>query len=320
MRHSASRFYPRFSPRFSFVSTAAAIAALMGVAALPAQAESIATSASSAGSVSSRQLSDSIGQSSDSSSKDRKVAKRRETDIVQRLWSSEFAWKVRTAPTFREWAERYQRAYTVRKRAPWRDRQILAHALPALGAMRLDQVTRSACQEYLARRAATEGLLLRRLLELQLDALEEQLGLAETYPAYMFRRFGDPAGVHWQSAAYELHEFIRQCREHEVPVAIALFPHLSPGLSAGAYEFTELYDQVLALCRDEAVPCVDLRATFAPYRDYTSLWVHRFDAHPNARAHRLTGERIAEALGPVWLEAGRSGGRTTLAAPRTSPR
>lgn len=69
MRHSSS-----LSSRVTFVSTVGAIAALMGFAALPAHADSIATSASSAGSVSSRQLSDSIGQSSDSSSKDRKVA------------------------------------------------------------------------------------------------------------------------------------------------------------------------------------------------------------------------------------------------------
>jgi hypothetical protein len=52
------------------------------------------------------------------------------------------------------------------------------------------------------------------------------------------------------------------------------------------------------------VPCVDLRATFAPYRDYLSLWVHRFDAHPNAHAHRLAGERILEVLGPLWLASG----------------
>ena len=67
MRHSFSR-----SSLFS--ATMAITAALAGFAAAPARADSIATSASSAGSVSSRQLSDSIGQSSDSSSRDRKVA------------------------------------------------------------------------------------------------------------------------------------------------------------------------------------------------------------------------------------------------------
>ena len=70
MRHSSSRF----SLASAAAAMVAALAALAGFATLPAHAESIATSASSAGSVSSRQLSDSIGQSSDSSSKDRKGA------------------------------------------------------------------------------------------------------------------------------------------------------------------------------------------------------------------------------------------------------
>ena len=52
------------------------------------------------------------------------------------------------------------------------------------------------------------------------------------------------------------------------------------------------------------MPCVDLRATYAPYRDYLSLWVHRFDAHPNAHAHRLARERILEVLGPLWRASG----------------
>jgi hypothetical protein len=77
---------------------------------------------------------------------------------------------------------------------------------------------------------------------------------------------------------------------------------------AGTYEFAELHDQVLDLCRQEGVPCVDLRATFAAHRDYVSLWVTRFDPHPNALAHRLAGERLIEVLGPLWLAAGRTAG------------
>jgi lysophospholipase L1-like esterase len=157
-------------------------------------------------------------------------------------------------------------------------------------------------------RRLTDHMLLRKMLEEQSDALQERLGLAETYPAYMYDRFGDPAGAHWQTAAYELRNFIRECRKHQTPLAIALFPHLSAGLPAGAYEFDELYDQVLDLCRQENVPCVDLRSTYAPYRDYTSLWLTRFDPHPNARAHRLAAERLVEVLGPFWLAAGRAAG------------
>ena len=134
--------------------------------------------------------------------------------------------------------------------------------------------------------------------------------MTETYPAYMNRLFGDTASPHWQAAAHELRRFIAECRTHRTPVAIALFPHLSAGLPTGAYEFADLHDQVLEICREESVPCVDLRATFAPSRDYLSLWVHRFDAHPNAHAHRLAGERILEVRGPAHGHAVRREGQS----------
>ena len=67
MRHSFSHL-----SRLSLALAAAAAATALFTT--PARADSLVTSASSAGSVSSKQLSDSIGQSSDSSSKDRKVA------------------------------------------------------------------------------------------------------------------------------------------------------------------------------------------------------------------------------------------------------
>jgi hypothetical protein len=39
---------------------------------------------------------------------DRKLAERREAEIVRELWSGAFGWKERKAPTFREWAEKYK--------------------------------------------------------------------------------------------------------------------------------------------------------------------------------------------------------------------
>jgi hypothetical protein len=170
-------------------------------------------------------------------------------------------------------------------------------------------------------RRVSARTLLRWLLEKQFIAVQERLGLVETYPEYVYRMFGDPGGVHWEAAAHELRGFIRECRAHRTPVAIALFPHLSAGLPAGAYEFAEVHDQVLALCREESVPCVDLRSTFVPYRDYVSLWVNRFDPHPNVLAHRLAGERLFEILGPLWLDAGRPAGRPRASrdAARDSP-
>jgi hypothetical protein len=151
----------------------------------------------------------------------------------------------------------------------------------------------------------TDRTLLRWMLREEYQAALENLGLLETYPAYMHRFFAEPASPRWPIADRALRAFIQECRAHHTPVAIALFPHLSAGLPAGGYEFAELHDQVLDLCRQEGVPCVDLRATFAARRDYVSLWVHRFDAHPNGLAHRLAAERLLEELGPLWIAAGR---------------
>jgi hypothetical protein len=170
-------------------------------------------------------------------------------------------------------------------------------------------------------RRVIDRTLLGWMLQKQFTAVQERLGLVETFPEYVYRMFSDPAGVHWKAAAHELRGFIRECQAHRTPVAIALFPHLSAGLPAGAYEFSEVHEQVLELCREESVPCVDLRSTFVPYRDYVSLWVHRFDPHPNVLAHRLAGERLYEILAPLWLDAGRPAGRPPVGrdAARDSP-
>jgi hypothetical protein len=90
---------------------------------------------------------------------------------------------------------------------------------------------------------------------------------------------------------------------------------VSAGLSAGTYEFAELYDQVVDLCREEGALCVDLRSTYVPYRDYTSLWVNRFDPHPNVLAHRLAAERLMEVLGPFAAGASARGGVSRDAGP-----
>jgi hypothetical protein len=160
----------------------------------------------------------------------------------------------------------------------------------------------------------TDRTLLRWMLREEYQGALEQLGLVETYPAYLHRMFAEPASPRWAIEDRALRAFFEECRRHHTPVAIALFPHLSAGLSAGAYEFAELHDQVLDVCRHEGVPCVDLRATFAGRLDYARLWVHRFDAHPNALAHRLAGERLVEVLGPVWLGAARAAAPAARAA------
>ncbi len=132
---------------------------------------------------------------------------------------------------------------------------------------------------------------------------QEKLGLVETYPDYMYRRFGDPDGPHSTYAIERIQEFIDECRRHGIGVSLVLFPHVDPDLSAGRYRYDYLHDRVLEACRRERITCVDLRSTFAAYPDYLTLWATRLDPHPSALAHRLAADRLMEMWGPFWLQA-----------------
>jgi integrase len=57
-------------------------------------------------------------------------------------------------PFFTAWVKDYLATYTVKKKAAWRDEQILTPALPFFGRYRLDEVTRSLCVRYLNKRGA----------------------------------------------------------------------------------------------------------------------------------------------------------------------
>lgn len=98
-------------------------------------------------------------------------------------------------------------------------------------------------------------------------------------------------------------EFLRSCKEKNVPVAVLLVPDLAP-LGEGPYPFASIHLKVLEWCGQEGVTCVDLFPVFEPYlRDvakHETLWVNRFDAHMGVLANRLAATRLLEVFGPVW--------------------
>jgi integrase len=65
-------------------------------------------------------------------------------------------WLSAPAPTVEEyWTTTYRPTYTIAKRAPRMDDQMMAHALPVLGSLRLDAVTTSDCVRFLNIRRAS---------------------------------------------------------------------------------------------------------------------------------------------------------------------
>ncbi len=83
-----------------------------------------------------------------------KSALRKADEIKVKLRNEEDFGTKKQAPTFQAWATDYQETYSVRKRAPWRDRQIIAPALGEWRFKRLDEITRAHAVRYANKRLA----------------------------------------------------------------------------------------------------------------------------------------------------------------------
>lgn len=125
-----------------------------------------------------------------------------------------------------------------------------------------------------------------------------------SYSNDMFRRFGRPESEASRQADAALLEFMRTAKAHSVPLAVVLVPHLAP-TTGSDYAFAYLHQRVLAACRREHVPCVDLLDTFSPYLakpgGAKQLWVNQFDSHMGPKANQLAAAELFRALGPLWM-------------------
>jgi hypothetical protein len=137
------------------------------------------------------------------------------------------------------------------------------------------------------------------LMDQEWNLLQDRLGLSGSYKEYMLRRFGDPESSESREAIKTLKDFIGLCQSQGTPMGLMLFPDIESDLGA-TYAFDSLHNQVLEVCAQEGITCIDLRSTFAPY-DYKKLWVNRFDSHPNSLANRLIAGRLMDVYEQTWL-------------------
>jgi len=137
------------------------------------------------------------------------------------------------------------------------------------------------------------------LLQRQWVALQEALGLVESYTAYMRRRFGRADSVGAREFASNLSEFVALAARRSVPVGMVLFPHVGPALKHD-YPFEPLHRLVLEACAAVRIECLDLYPALAAHPDYRELMVTSLDPHPSELAHRLAAERILKAFAPAW--------------------
>lgn len=127
------------------------------------------------------------------------------------------------------------------------------------------------------------------LLNEQWITLQSRLGWVQSYKEYMLARFTDPNSPSSVAAKSELQKFIDICKQHGIPLGMVLFTH--------EVELGFLADRVLALCQREAIPCLDLRETFAEHKPD---WASRLDPHPGPSANRLVADRLMQTFSETW--------------------
>jgi lysophospholipase L1-like esterase len=135
------------------------------------------------------------------------------------------------------------------------------------------------------------------LLHRHLTTIRENLGWVNSYDDYMLAHFGDPDSASSLAAKETLQKFINISKEQRLPVGIVIFS--DSYFRNSRLDF--LIERVLQLCEEEAITCLDLRSTFAPYKEDPKLWANRLDPHPSPFANRLVADRLMETFGEVWL-------------------
>lgn len=140
-----------------------------------------------------------------------------------------------------------------------------------------------------------------RLLIDHWNQFQEAVGLAEGYTRYMARHLRDPNSPDAREGFVLLETFIERARAAGVPSGGVLFPALYGLDEKGAnYPFDYLNDRIRMIYTVEQTPYLDLLPAFLTVRDAPSLWVSRFDPHPNAKANRLAATAILNKFLSTW--------------------
>ena len=138
------------------------------------------------------------------------------------------------------------------------------------------------------------------LLNRQFAVFQEHFGITKGYIEYIQERFGDPQSADSLEAMRIMKELIDECKRRDIAMGIVLFPHSHNNPQAD-YPFNYLHDRMRDLCHEKNIACLDLREAFEPFRGTQTLWVNRFDGHPNALANRIAADAILEGFRATWL-------------------
>ncbi len=123
-----------------------------------------------------------------------------------------------------------------------------------------------------------------------------------SYQQYLTDLLADPEGKPARNARRVLLKLIDHYKEKNLPFGIVLFPSFYGPMDQ--YKLGFLHEQVLKVCSEKDVQCLDLRDKYRDV-DNKKLWANDFDPHPSALAHEIAADAIDEFFGPFWMEAAR---------------
>jgi lysophospholipase L1-like esterase len=137
------------------------------------------------------------------------------------------------------------------------------------------------------------------VLNLGFKQLQTDLGLAPS--TNYFDKFADPASIPAVAAQARLEAVLDMPAAADLPYGMILWP----ALYNLRFTFDEaLFNQVLAVCAERDISCLDLRPALAAAPTDASLMVNSYDAHPSKLAHQLAAEAalpwLKELIDPLF--------------------
>ena len=135
------------------------------------------------------------------------------------------------------------------------------------------------------------------LLQRGYGSLQRKNGTKKTYEQYLQDSMSDPASKLTIDAKTLLEKLIDHYKKKNTDFGIVLFPTFVGPMDSYSMDF--LHDQVLDVCREKDIQCLDLREAYRTF-DNKSLWANVFDPHPGILAHKIAADEIYKAFGPYW--------------------
>lgn len=138
------------------------------------------------------------------------------------------------------------------------------------------------------------------LLERTYASMQRNDGSKKSYTQYLVDDFSDAKGTQAVKARDLLGRFIDHHKKNGTPMGIVLFPSFYGPMDQ--YKLGFLHEQVLEVCAEKEIECLDLREKYSGV-EHKKLWANIFDPHPSALAHKIAAEAIYDYFGSTLEEA-----------------